>query len=40
VKSALQKLSKYYAEVTSTMSMLLISAHIQDPFRKVLSVRM
>jgi hypothetical protein len=34
VKLAWQKLSKYYTEVTPTMGMLLISAHILDPFRK------
>jgi len=34
VKLARQKLSKYYAEVTSTMGMVLMSAHILDPFRK------
>jgi len=35
VKLAQQELSKCYAEVTSTTSMLLISAHIIDPFRKL-----
>jgi len=35
VKSAQQKLSKYYAEVTPSTGMLLISAHILDSFRKV-----
>jgi hypothetical protein len=35
VKLARQKLSKYYAEVTPTTGMLLISAHILDPFRKL-----
>jgi hypothetical protein len=35
VKLARQKLCKYYAEVTPTMCMLLISAHILDPFRKL-----
>jgi len=35
VKLARQKLSKYYAEVTPTTSMLLISAHILDPFWKL-----
>jgi len=35
VKFARQKLSKYYAEVTPTMGMLLISAQILDPFRKL-----
>jgi len=39
VKLAQQKLSKYYAEVTPTMGMLLISAHILDPFRKLRSFR-
>ena len=34
VKLAQQKLSKDYAEVTPTTGMLLISAHILDPFRK------
>jgi len=34
VKLARQKLSKYYAEVTPTTSMLLISTQICDPFRK------
>jgi len=33
------KLSKYYAEVTPTMGMLLISALILDPFRKLWSFR-
>jgi len=33
VKLAGQKLSKYCAEVTPTMGMLLISAHILDPFQ-------
>jgi hypothetical protein len=33
VKLAGQKLSKYYAEVTPTTGILLISAHILDPFR-------
>jgi len=32
VKLARQKLSKYYAEVTPTTGMLLISAHILDLF--------
>jgi hypothetical protein len=32
VKLAQQKLSRYYAEVTPTMGMLLISAHILDLF--------
>ena len=35
VKFARQKLSKYYAEVTPTTGMLLVSAHIFDPFRKL-----
>jgi len=35
VKFAWQKLSKYYTEVTPTTSMLLISAHILDPFQKL-----
>jgi len=35
VKLARQKLSKYYAEVTPTMGMLQISAHILDPFWKL-----
>jgi len=39
-KLAWQKLSKYYAEVTPTTSMLLISAHILNPFRKLRSFRM
>jgi len=39
VKLARQKLSKYYAEVTPTTGMLLISAHILDPFRKLRSFR-
>ena len=30
-----QKLSKYYAEVTPTIRMPLISSHILDPFRKL-----
>jgi len=34
VKLAREKLSKYYAEVTPMTGMLLISAHIVDPFRK------
>jgi len=33
VKLAQQKLSKYYAEVTSTTGMFLVSAHILNPFR-------
>jgi len=39
VKLARQKLSKYCTEVTPTMSMLLISAQILDPFRKLRSFR-
>jgi len=39
VQLARQKLSKYYAEVTPTMDMLLISAHIFDPFSKLQSFR-
>jgi hypothetical protein len=39
VKLAPQKLSKYYAEVTPTTGMLLIFAHILDPFRKLQSFR-
>jgi len=39
VELARQKLSQYYAEVTSTMGMLLISAHILDPIRKLRSFR-
>src|SRR5882757_1787378 len=39
VKLARQKLSKYYSEVTPTTGMLLISAHILDPFRKLRSFR-
>jgi len=39
VKLARQKLSKYYAEVTPTTGMLLISADILDPFRKLRSFR-
>jgi len=35
VKLAWQKLSNYYNEVTPTTGMLLISAHILDPFRTV-----
>jgi hypothetical protein len=40
VKLARQKLSKFYAEVTPTTGILLISAHIVDPFRKLRSFRM
>jgi len=39
VKCAQQKLSKYYTEVTPTTGMLLITAHILDPFRKLRSFR-
>jgi len=39
VKLAQQKLSKYYAEVTPTTHILLISAHILDPFRKLQLLR-
>jgi len=39
VKLARQKLSKYYAEVTPTTGMLLIPAHILDPFWKLRSFR-
>jgi len=39
MKLARQKLSKYYAEVTPTMGMLLMSAHILDSFRKFRSFR-
>jgi len=35
VKLARQKLSKYFAEVTPTTDMLLISAYILDSFRKL-----
>jgi hypothetical protein len=35
VKLAEQKLSKYYTEVTPTMGVLQISAHILKPFRKL-----
>jgi len=34
-----QKQSKYYTEVTATMGMLLVSADILDPFRKVWTFR-
>jgi hypothetical protein len=40
VQLARQKLSKCYAEVAPTMRMLLISAHILDPFRKLRLFRM
>jgi hypothetical protein len=39
VKLARQKLSKYYAEVTQTTGMFLISIHILHPFRYLLSCR-
>jgi hypothetical protein len=39
VKLACQKISKYYAEVTPTTGMLLISAQILDPCRKLRSFR-
>jgi len=39
VKCARQKLSKYYTEFTPTTGMLLITAHILDPFRKLRSFR-
>jgi len=39
VRLARQKLSKYYAEVTPATGMLLISAHILDPFQKLRSFR-
>jgi len=39
VKLARQKLSTYFAEVCPTMGMLLIFAHILDPFRKLQSFR-
>jgi len=39
VKCARQKLSKYYTEVTPATGMLLIAAHILDPFRKLRSFR-
>jgi hypothetical protein len=32
VKLARQKLSNYYAEITPTLGILLISSHILDPF--------
>jgi len=40
VKLARQKLSKYYAEVTPTTGMLLISADMLDPFWMLRSFRM
>jgi len=39
VKSAWKKLSKYYAEVTPTLGMLLLSAHILAAFQKLPSFR-
>jgi len=39
VKCAQQTLSKYYTEVTPTTGMLLSTAHILDPFRKLRSFR-
>jgi len=39
VKCTQQKLSKYYTEGTPTTGMLLITAHIRDPFWKLLSFR-
>jgi len=39
VKLAGQKLSKYYAEMTSMTGIVLVSAHILDPFRKLRSFR-
>ena len=39
VKFARQKLSKYFTEVTPTTGMLLISAHILDPFWMLRSFR-
>jgi hypothetical protein len=39
VKLAQQKLFKYYAEVTPTTGMFLISTHILDPFHKLRSFR-
>jgi hypothetical protein len=35
VKLAWETLYTYYAEVTQTMDMIHISAHIRDPFRKL-----
>ena len=40
VKLARHKMFKYYAKVTPTTGMHLISAHIIDPFRKLRSFRM
>jgi hypothetical protein len=39
VKFAYQKLSKYYAEVTPTTGMLILSPHILDPLGKLRSFR-
>jgi len=39
VKCSWRRLSKYYTEVTSTTGMVLITAHILDPFRKLQSFR-
>jgi len=39
VNLARQKLSKYYAEVTPSTGMVLISTHILNPFRKLPSFR-
>jgi len=39
VKLARQKLSNYYAEVTPSTDMLLILAHILNPFQKMRSCR-
>jgi len=39
VKLARQMLSKYYTEVSPMTEILLISAHILDPFRKLRSCR-
>jgi hypothetical protein len=39
VMCAGQKLSKYYIEVTATAGILLITAHILDPFQKLRSFR-
>jgi hypothetical protein len=39
VKCAQQKLPKYYTEVAPTTGMLLITAHILDPFWKLRSLR-
>jgi hypothetical protein len=39
VKFARQKQCKYYTDLTPTTGMLLISAHILDPLRKLLLFR-